>query len=63
MCHCFGEGGQNKIFIFKFINIRHTKHVKVMLQLCKFCIIYQFDFWAIKLQEKIDKIQKKKFAK
>ena len=50
-------------FIYNFIDIRHTKRVKVLYSSVSFCIIYQFHFCTIKLQEKIDKIQKKKFAK
>jgi len=49
-------------FICNFINIRRTKRAKGYSSV-SFCIIYQFDFCTIKLQEKIDKIQTKESAK
>jgi hypothetical protein len=49
--------------IFNFINIRHTKRIKVLCSSIIFCVIYQFDFCTTKLEEKINEIQRQKFWK
>jgi len=59
VCACVTalEKGTKINFYFlscNLINIRYTKRVKVLYSFLSFCIIYQFDFCTIKLQERID---------